>query len=266
MKKIYCIVLCFAFCLQHVHAQTEKLIYHDIKTDATGNIISWYNDEPGKAWSHVIDLVWIFWDTMRVDMNGLPYYMNHQVWKQNVNDPRGIGGDQFAMALSSWRLLYAYSGNDRIKENMRFIVDYYLTHGFSDSNNAWANIPYPYNTKVYSGIYDGDMILGKNYTQPDKAGSFGLELVHLYKMIHKERYPNVTDDEYLNAAIKIANTLAKHTQDGDLNNSPLPFKVNAVTGEIGELFNNNRVDQHVGSSSYTSNWSGTLELFLSFSN
>lgn len=262
MNKNCFIILCFAFFLQNVTAQTEKLIYHNIKTDAAGNIVSWYNDEPGKAWSHVINLVWNFWDTMRVDMNGLPYYMNHQVWKQNVDDPRGIGGDQFAMALSSWRLLYAYSGNDRIQENMRFIADYNLTHGFSDSNNVWANIPYPYNTKVYSGIYDGDMILGKNFTQPDKAGSLGIELVNLYKMIHKEPYPNVTDDEYLNAAIKIANTLAKHTKDGDENNSPLPFKVNAVTGEIGKLFNNNRVDQHVGLSSYTTNWSGTLELFL----
>ncbi|MEO7046406.1 MAG: hypothetical protein ABI091_13935, partial [Ferruginibacter sp.] len=250
------------FFLQNAIAQSEKLIYHNIKTDATGNIISWYNDEPGKAWSHVINLVWDFWDTMRVDMNGLPYYMNHQVWKENVGDSRGIGGDQFAMALSSWRLLYAYTGNDRIQENMRFIADYYITHSFSDSKNAWANIPYPYNTKVYSGIYDGDMILGKNYTQPDKAGSFGLELVHLYKMIHKERYPNVTDDEYLNAAIKIAYTLAKHTVDGDENSSPLPFKVNAVTGKIGELFNNNRVEMPMGLSSYTTNWSGTLELLL----
>jgi hypothetical protein len=261
MKKNFFIILISVLCI-HASAQTEKLIYHNIKTDAAGNIIPWSNDEPGKAWSYIINLVWNFWDTMRTDMNGLPYYMNHQVWEQNVNDPRGIGGDQFAMALSSWRLLYAYTGNDRIKENMRFIADYYLTHGLSDSNDAWANIPYPYNTKIYSGIYDGDMIIGKNYTQPDKAGSFGLELLHIYKITNKERYPNITDDEYLNAAIKIANTLAKHTKDGDENNSPMPFKVNAVTGEVGKLLNNNRSGEHVGLSSYTTNWSGTMELFL----
>jgi len=261
MKKNFFIILIFPLCI-HAPAQTEKLIYHNIRTDASGNIIPWYNDEPGKAWSHVINLVWNFWGTMRIDMNGIPYYMNHQVWEQNVNDPRGIGGDQFAMALSSWRLLYAYTGNDRIKENMCFIADYYLTHGLSDSNNAWANIPYPYNTKIYSGIYDGDMIIGKNYTQPDKACSFGLELLHLYKMTNKESYPNITDDEYLNAAIKIANTLAKHTKDGDENNSPMPFKVNAVTGEVGKMLNNNRSGEHVGLSSYTTNWSGTMELFL----
>jgi hypothetical protein len=261
MKNNYCVVLFFVLCL-NVSAQKEKLIYHNIKTDASGNIIPWSHDEPGKAWSYAIQLVWNFWDTMRIDMNGIPYYMNHQVWKPNMNDPRGLGGDQFGMALSSWRLLYAFTGNERIKENMKFIADYYLTHGLSPSNATWAEIPYPYNTLVYSGIYDGDMIIGKDYTQPDKAGSFGIELLRLYKMTTIERYPNITDDVYLNATIKIANTLAKHVIDGDENNSPLPFKVNAITGEAGKLKNNNRDGKDAGFSSYTTNWSGTLELLL----
>jgi hypothetical protein len=261
MKKVYCFSLLFILCVS-TFAQTEKLIYHNIKTDASGNIIPWSHNEPGKAWSHVIKLVWNFWDTMRTDMNGIPYYMNHQVWREGSNDPRGLGGDQFGMALSSWRLLYAYTGNERIKENMRFIADYYLSHGLSVFNAEWADVPYPYNTLIYSGVYDGDMIIGKDYTQPDKAGSFGIELVHLYKMTTIERYPNITDDIYLNSAIKIANTLAKHTTEGDENNSPLPFKVNAITGEVGKLKNNNRDGNDAGSSGYTTNWGGTLELFL----
>ena len=107
----------------------ENLIYHNIKTDKTGNIIPWFDDDPGISFDHVINLVWNFWDTMRRDMNGIPYYMNHQVWNPYFDDPRGLGGDQLAMALSSWRLLYAYTGNEKIKENMKFIAEYYLTHG-----------------------------------------------------------------------------------------------------------------------------------------
>jgi hypothetical protein len=38
----------------------------------------------------------------------LKYYINHQVWKPE-HDMRGLGGDQFNMALSSWALLYAYT-------------------------------------------------------------------------------------------------------------------------------------------------------------
>ena len=63
MKKCFCLFLFFALYI-YSPAQTEKLIYHNIKTDTAGNIIPWSHDEPGKAWSHVINLVWNFWDTM----------------------------------------------------------------------------------------------------------------------------------------------------------------------------------------------------------
>ncbi len=160
----------------------------------------------GRSYDHIIKLVWNFWDTMRIDMNGLPYHMNHQVWEEDFNDRRGIGGDQIQMALSSWALLYAYTGNPRIVENMKFMADYYLTHSLSTSDCKWPDLPYPYNTFIYSGIYDGDMILGKGYTQPDKAGSLGIELITLYKICGRENY--------LDAAIRIANTLAINVTSG----------------------------------------------------
>jgi hypothetical protein len=242
--------------------QPEMLIYHDIKTDAAGKIIPWFSAEPGTAYSYVIQSVWHFWDTMRVDMNGLPYYMNHQVWKPGVDDTRGIGGDQFQMALSSWLLLYQFTGDERIKENMKFIAGYYLTHGFSEASAKWPDIPYPYNTLIYSGIFDGDMVIGKNYTQPDKAGSLGLELIHLYKITGTKRHGQTPSGIYLEAAVNIANTLGNHIIDGDDKKSPLPFKVNAVTGDPGKLLSNNGDGSVASLSDYTTNWSGTMELFL----
>jgi hypothetical protein len=243
----------------------EKLFhYHNIHLNASDNtILPWYSTDPGKSFDFVINRVWDFWNTMRTDRNGLPYYMNHQVWRADFNDRRGIGGDQFAMALSSWNLLYGYSGNEAVKEEMKFIADYYLTHSLSPADAEWPDIPYPYNTLIYSGIYDGDMVIGKGFTQPDKAGSFGLELVKLYKMTTTVTYPNITDKIYLGAAVKIANTLAHHVIIGDENNSPLPFKVNATTGEVGRLLNNHGDGKDYQLSSYTTNWSGTMELFLS---
>ena len=107
---------------------------------------------------------------------------------------------------------------------------------------------------MYSGIYDGDMVIGKNYTQPDKAGSFAFELIKLYKMTGNQGY--------LDNAVLIANTLASHTKAGDNDNSPLPFKVNAITGETGKLKSSNGDHSDAGLSSYTSNFAGTLELFL----
>jgi hypothetical protein len=235
--------------------QGELLIYHNIKTDKAGNIVPWYNDDPAIAYDHDLHTVWNFWFHMRTDMNGLPYYMNHQVWNKNFDDPRGIGGDQFMMAISSWRMLYAYTGDENIKENMCFLAGYYLTHGLSPANCKWPNIPFPYNTLIYSGIYDGDMRNGKDVAQLDKAGSLGLELIHLYKI--------KGDPIFLDAAVKIANTLAPNVQKGNNEHSPLPFKVNVFTGKVvllnttGKLHGNSK-----DTACYTSNLTPTLQMFL----
>jgi hypothetical protein len=250
MKKFFLFFL-IIFSLENFAQNTsEKLSYHNIKTDSEGKILPWYSNELGESYDHVINLVWHFWDTMKIDMNGLPYHMNHQVWRRGFNDPRGIGGDQISMALSSWKLYYAYSGNVQVIENMKFMADYYLSHGLSSPTCKWPNIPYPYNTLVYSGIYDGDMIIGKGYTQPDKAGSFGYELVNLYKITGNVRY--------LEAAVEIANTLSGHVVAGNNDASPLPFKVNAETGEVGSLIENGK---EIIKYNYTSNWTGTMMLF-----
>jgi hypothetical protein len=244
--------------------EKEKLIYHTIKTDQKGKLIPWFDADPGKSFNHIVNIVWNFWDTMRRDYNGLPYYMNHQVWNGAFNDPRGIGGDQFAMALSSWRLYYPYSGNEKVKINMLFIADYYLSHGLSPSDCQWPNLPFPYNCLIYSGYYDGDMRAGKNVLQPDKAGSFGLELLHLYKMSDGFNVP--VNPLYLKSAIAIANSLAAHIQKGNSNYSPLPFKVNPTTGYTALLRDHDFTGTWIDTAGYTSNWAPTMQLFLDLIN
>ena len=249
-NKIIFFLLFLLSCNLFAQKSPEKLSYHLIKTDSQGKLLPWYDNDPGKSYDHIINIVWKFWDNMRTDLNGLPYHMNHQVWKKDYNDYRGIGGDQIQMALSSWRLLYAYTGNERILENMKFMADYYLSHSLSGADCKWKNLPYPYNTLIYSGIYDGDMITGKGYTQPDKAGSFGYELINLYKITQNAIY--------LDAAVNIANTLSEKMTPGDNDHSPLPFRVNALTGEVGSM--------KIGTPSeivysYTSNWTGAMSLF-----
>jgi hypothetical protein len=255
IQRLFFLGLLLSLANRHALAQQgEPLIYHPIQTDKDGYIIPWYNPDPAIAYDHNLYTIWNFWDTMRRDLNGLPYYMNHQVWNANLNDPRGIGGDQFMMALSSWALLYDYTGNDKIKENMSFLAGYYLTHGLSPASCQWPDIPFPYNTLIYSGIYDGDMRNGKDVTQPDKAGSLGLELVHLYKIKN--------DPTFLDAAIKIANTLAAKTKSGNELHSPLPFKVNVYTGKTALLRLKDGAGQTLDTAGYTSNLTPTLQLFI----
>ena len=69
---------------------------------------------------------------------------------------------------------------------MRRTSDYWIANGFTGPEGPWSSLPFPYNTDVHSGRYDGDMVAGKGYLQPDKAGSFGAELVTLYEITGAE--------------------------------------------------------------------------------
>jgi hypothetical protein len=232
---------------------SDTIQYHAVRiSKADGSILPWFSADPGESYDTVIMLVWNFWNKMEADSNGLKYYMNHQVWKPE-HDMRGLGGDQINMALSSWRLLYAYTGNPLVVENMKYLADTYLERSLSDSTDKWPSVPYPYNTVIHSGKYDGDMRNGKDITQPDKAGNFGYELVNLYKITGNTRY--------LKAARRIAATLMAHIVPGDSIRSPLPFRVNAKTGKTGILFDNNGSGKKVESALYTSNWTCTMMLF-----
>lgn len=264
MKKYYLYFILFSLLAACTPAQkstddkggtvlyTDTIQYHPVRVNHEGEILPWFSSNLGQSYDTCLMLVWNFWKNMETDSNGLKYYMNHQVWAPN-HDMRGLGGDQMAMALSSWRLLYAYSGDPALIDDMRYIADEYLARGLSKATDQWPHIPYPYNTVVHSGVYDGDMRNGKGFTQPDKAGSFGIELVNLFKMTGEQKY--------LDAAIRIGKTLASKTQPGDNERSPLPFRVNAATGEPGSFFSNQGTGQIEMQALYTSNWTGTLSLF-----
>jgi len=232
------------------HLLPDTIIYHKVRVDSFGNILPWYSSNYGESFDTIMKLVWKFWNGIALDTNGVKYYMNHQVWRPD-HDSRGIGGDQVMMALSSWNLLYNYLGDEAIIKNMKYQADYYLEHSLSAPSCKWPNLPYPYNTNIESGIYDGDMRGNKGVLQPDKAGSFGFELVHLYK--------KTGDVKYLEAAIKIANTLATLVQPGDGDHSPWPFKIMAQTGEVADLGKNDRFKE-LRKATYTSNWTSTLGL------
>ena len=231
--------LCFLAVPPVVASGTGELLgYHEIQVDDDGAIVPWYSENPGVAYDHGIDLVWNWWKNLETCPNGVKYYLQHQVWSP-THDPRGLGGDQIAMALSSWSLLYAYSGDPSVLQNMRDIADYYVAHSLSSPILTWGNLPYPYNLDVHSGVYDGDMVRGPRILQPDKAGSLGAELVVLYEI--------TGDQNYLDTAIAIANNLSLRVVPGDATHSPWPFRVDAQTNFVTDA--------------YTTNWTGTLRLF-----
>lgn len=226
-----------------------ELIYHDIIVDEQGNILPWY--DPGNlcaSYDHGIHLVFEWWLTMQRNPGepDIPYYLMHMTWEppSPYFDAKGLGGDQLAMAMSSWRLLYAYTGDTRTIENMVLMADHVINNGLSPATDEWPNIPYPYNVDQNQlDKLTGDMLYGESIAQPDKAGSLGYEFVFLYKITGYSRY--------LQAAVNIANTLAQHTLVGDVGNSPLPFRVRTWDGAYNEGLGR----------MYTTNFTGTLMLW-----
>jgi len=240
MRGLILIALAVSFCAARCPA--EQLGYHEIQVDASGRIVPWCSPEPSVAYDRILHLVWNFWKNMGNCSNGIPYFFQHQVWKPE-HDPRGLGGDQLAMALSSLDLWYDYTGDTSVRDFMVRVADYCLDRGLSNPSDAWPNLPYPYNTDVHSGFYDGDMRAGKGALQPDKAGSFGIELLRLFEKTGNHRYRD--------AAAAIADTLATKVARGDSEHSPWPFRVNAHTGGVPTN----------AFAIYTANWTGTLRLF-----
>ena len=256
IMKILTLLLCLSLCTP-LFAQSGSqppaapmIGYHEPKVDAGGHIIPWFSPEPSRAYDHDIRILWDFWHNMRKCPNGVPYYLQHQVWAPQQDDPRGLGGDQINMAIDSWNLLYGYLGDPAVKRNMVELADYWLEHGMADSHLLWGDLPYPYNTDLHSGKYDGDMRAGKDFLQPDKAGAFGYQLLTVYKATGQEKY--------LLAAQKIADRLAQLVRPGDADNSPWPFRVRASDGVVHSQEKEGKLVR----AAYTSNWSPTLRLFM----
>mgnify|MGYP001283899295 CR=1 FL=1 len=226
----------------------DWLIYHLITTDQQGNILPWYNPENlCDSYDHVIRLVFEWWLNMERNPGepDIPYYLMHMIWlPPGQYNWRGLGGDQLAMAMSSWRLYYAYSGDARAIADMVLMANHVLDNGLSPATDLWPNIPYPYNVTDLDKL-TGDMLYGEHIAQPDKAGSLGYELVYLYKLTGNQRY--------LQAAVNIADTLANPDLlvAGNETTSPLPFRVNTLTGESNDGMGR----------MYTTNFTGTLMLW-----
>jgi hypothetical protein len=223
--------------------------YHDVKVDSSGRILPWYGAGPSQAYDHVVRLVFDFWLKMRACPNGVPYYLQHQVWQPDRDDPRGLGGDQIPMAMSSWNLLHGYLGDPRATQDMIRMADYWLAHGMPKAGILWDGLPYPYNLDIHSGDFTGDMRAGPGFVQPDKAASFAAELVVLYKITGNAKY--------LDAAVRIADTLAARVQPGDAENSPWPYRVHAESGEVHKEVRKGKTF----TASYTSNFTAALRLF-----
>ena len=83
-------------------------------------MIPWYNPDPGISYDHDLQLIWNFWKNVPSAL-GTKFYMTDHSYGA-TQQGNTIGGDLFAMAMSSWSLYYAYTGDNSLVENIIFIV------------------------------------------------------------------------------------------------------------------------------------------------
>jgi hypothetical protein len=214
---------------------------HTVLLDDHGKLLPWVQPKD-KAYDRVVRLAWDFLlNKVRVEPNGLKSYytyccidgtfMKGGEWPHN---PAGL----FAMFADSSAAYYAYSGDRRVVDLVKGLLDYQLAHGTTPANWKWGNMPYAssdHGATEFRGAHEsnydkkrpgrGD---GVGAIEPDKAAELGGGYLKFYELTGETRYRD--------AAIAIAGTLAKNVRPGNSEKSPWPFRVYAEPGIAREEY------------------------------
>jgi hypothetical protein len=220
-----------------------------VSLDAGGKLLSWV-EKKDQAYPEVVRLAFERLLTgFPVEDNGQPTWLTYCCF-----DGQSLRGGSWPHNPASFyagltqgaALYYAYSGDRRVIELVRRVLDYQLAHGTtpSDATWAWPSVPYAsadHGALVYRGAHDfrtraptppklgrGD---GYGVIEPDKVGELGLAYLVAWQLTEDARYRE--------AALASARALARHVRAGDASRSPWPFRVVAETGFVREEYGSN---------------------------
>ena len=149
-------------------------------------------------------------------------------------------GEKIPNWFESARLYYAYTGDTTVMEIIENFASYVLEHGTSPEEFSWPNFPYTTTNAgdtIFRGFTSADRF-SLHEIQVDHASEMGLAYYRLYLYTGKEKFKN--------AAIHVANTLAKKVRIGSATRSPWPYLVIMDSGKV--------------TSEYGANWTGAYTL------
>lgn len=251
----------FAFCLTirsltsgaqlSAVSSADSVLLHQLQRDKSGGTLAWYKPEvPGAAYAHINQLASDFLlNTCPIDATtGLPLYLVTCCFnKPTLTGSKYVGEEWphnpacfYAGSVQSFAISqYTFTGDARLIELVRTMLDHQLEYGTTPAGWKWENVPYasadPF-VKEYQGAtrweaegFRGD---GLHVIEPDKVGELGYGYLRFYQV--------TSDPKYLEAAMDCAKALAKHVRTMPVENSPFieartqkspwPFRVNARTG------------------------------------
>jgi len=243
MRRLFSFVSLFLILCS---SYAQEFNTHKVVLDENGQLLSWVRPQD-KAYDRVSRLAWDFLlNKVRVEPNGLKSFYTYccidgtslkgGTWPHN---PAGL----FAMLADSSSEYYAYSGDRRVVDLVGGLLDYQLAHGTTPANWKWGNMPYAsadHGATEFRGAHESDYDKkhagrgdGFGAIEPDKSAELGAGYLKFYEMTGETRYRD--------AAIAIANTLAKQVRAGDSQKSPWPFRVYAETGIVREEYASNEI-------------------------
>ncbi len=266
MKRTFILIVLYLVVLK-AGAQSSKAVQdsamarfqantHTVVLDDQSKIIPWSSPKAG-AYDRFLRDRWNFIKTMvpmspgPAPRSSYPQYYFYCAYRykgdtlqpdQWMNDV----GEKIPNWFESARLYYAYTGDSSVMKIVRDFIDYSMDHGKSPSDYAWPDFPYT-TTNAGDTLYRG-FTSSKRFelheVQVDHGSEMGLAWYRLYQY--------TGDKKYLDAARKVANTLASKVRTGSATQSPWPYIVNIKNGKVG--------------SEYGANWSGAYLLLTELAN
>ncbi|MEP7231910.1 MAG: hypothetical protein ABI691_16730 [Ginsengibacter sp.] len=245
--------LCACMFYANIFAQNDTATIfcgHEVQLDDSQKLLPW-KDNSKNAYDNFLRLRWNFIET-KAPMSPGPaprssypqyYFYCAFIDSANVLKPdmwMNDVGEKIPNWFESALSFYAYTGDMKPLTLTKGMVDYSLEHGITPSTYSWPNFPQSASdagATEFRGFTTAKRFSADD-VQVDHAGDIGATYYRMYLFYG--------DAKYKNAAINVANVLAKKIGIGNATQSPWPYVVNMRTGKFV--------------SDYGTNWFGCLRL------
>ena len=247
---VTCLACIFTFNLYAQKDTVSTFLGHKVILDENHRLLPW-KGSASNAYDHFLRLRWNFVETKAPQSPGpaprslYPQYYFYcafidsanvllpDMWMNDVGEKIP---NWFESALS----YYVYTGDMKPLTITKGMIDYVLEHGITPSTYSWSN--FPQSASDAGATEFRGFTTAKRFStddvQVDHAGDIGATFYRMYLFYG--------DAKYKNAAINVANVLAKKIGTGNATQSPWPYVVNMKTGKVV--------------SDYGTNWFGCLRL------
>jgi hypothetical protein len=235
---------------QHRVISDTTFCSHKVVLDEQNKIVPWYSPAEN-AYDHFLHLRWDFIKN-RVPYSPGPdprsrypqyyFYCAFKVSNDSILPDTWMNdiGEKIPNWFENARLYYAYCGDSEVMKIMKDFIDYTIENGTSSKEFAWPAFPYT-TTNAGDTLFRGfsnHHALVLNEIQVDHAGEMGLTYFRMYQYTGEKKY--------LDAALNVADVLAKKAKTGIATESVWPYRVVLTDGKI--------------TAPYGANWTGCYML------